>query len=687
MGTKKQLFNIAADYSPHFMNQEANLAFHEGESRPQQTAQRFDEMFQDIQETSDKFVQHLFDVSRTVLGEKRLKAALKEIAITPDTPQALQDAINSYELDQLIPFISASYQSKIEDLKDSYVMAEAVLDDWVEQHKDTERIYSFPAFQDFYLQHPLNTTNEPLAKDHGNDDRYAIEGPLCRICLKSPYSAFSKLFSDYKSPETPETPFKKELLTDIQRARITCPDQKIYEYIKIASHHNPSSALRANSADNMGAILEDNRLVAPKKMTGHRVFFQKFALPTDSTDRGSVVELQILPQSILDSNDITHILMDKADDLLNVPAPSLSARIHANFLYNMCSFIHRRCAEYGGFQRLVGEGLDPNETIHKMMLDDQRAEVYSAAFGVENKVEDILLSIRNGDDYSDETEELLEQVEQAVHKSVTNWSRSKIQIYDLFRQIDARIELISGDDTKKSAKDLREASILCDVQRLIYDQAQDTNIFTNLRLPRNASDDTDNLMELMQADPDLALSVQNLVQATEAQTTSVILGHSPSAAPLIAHSLGIVNQELIKVAPDKRALSQALNKSASNPSQSGSSLNNDTYGNLLNRKRNIEFYSNALSKNKDPNANNYIGVQRDIFGNINMAVQFKNDELIRLDMQTLKDKFAHSYERVGHSHEDVPSDIRKKIGQKIFRFSQIDKRQDEGPTHNEFKIV
>lgn len=683
MTSKRKFFNNAAIAAPHFMNPEADLVTHDGEIRPQQKATNFADMFQDIYETSDKFVRHIIDVHQNVAGEEKLRESLLEIALRPDTPDNTAKTIEAYSTDELTDYVCLLYGQKIYDLEEKYTQAENILDDWIQQNKGQDKVYDFPAFLEFHIKHPDNIYAEPLAADHGNDERYALENQLCRICLKSPYSAFSKLFSDYKSPETPDTPFKKELLTDIQRARIVCPDQHVYEYIKQATHHNPKSALRRNSADGMGAILEDNRLVAPKRMTGHRVLFQKFALPTDSTERGSVVEMQILPQSIMDANDITHIIMDKADDLLNVPDPDVEARIYANFLYNMCSFIHRRCAEHGGFQRLVGEGFDPNETIHRMMLEDQRPEIYSAVFQVEKTIEEMLADIRNGRDYEGRMPLLLLNIDSAVEKAVSTWKKSEDQIQQLFDQIDARIDLIAGPNAKTSAKDHREASLLKDVQRLIYEQAMDTNIFEHLKPPANASDNTDNLMDIIVAHPELCEMVENLVEQTESLTTSVILGHPPNVSSITAHCLGLVNQELIASTTDKKALTQALNKQASQSRLDDiANAYNETTKNLLDRRRQIEFYGSALTPQKGQSENAYVGIQRDIFGNINLAVEYKNGDLKQLDMQKLKDKFQKSYEKIDNPAQNVPDDIRKKIGQKMFRFSQIAERDNNNAGQN-----
>jgi hypothetical protein len=672
MQKKPNIFNSAAEYSAHFVNPDAQLAFFEGEHKPAQAATRFSDMLQDIEDTAPKFIRHLIALNQHVIGDKKTLAALQETALGKNPSEDFKTQIESYSLDELTRYISYSYSDKITQLKDDYITSEDILDQWSAQHKGTKKIYDFPAFQDYYLKHPLNLRGTPLEKDHGNDDRFAIDSPIFRVCLKSPYSAYSKLFSDYKSPKTPDTPFKKELLTDIQRARIACPDQQVYNFIKAASHHNPASLTHQNSAQNMGAVLEDNRLVAPKKMTGHRVFFQKFALPTDHSERGALVELQILPQSIMDANDITHILMDKADDLLNVPTPSLNARIHASFLYNICSYIHKNCAESGGFQKLVGEGLDPHETVLNMMLSDQRPETLSAAITVQNTAQNILKAIKSGRNCDELNQIFLKQIEFAANKSVANWGSTESNIHSLFKQIDARIDLLIGSETKVSSKDYREASILREVQGLIYDQAMDTNMFPHLQPPSAECKNSHELKAILIQHPELTDAVTQLITVTEQQTIGIVLGHTPQAAPIIYHCLGLVNQELMSQAPDKKALTQALNKSASQQrsqgSAAGSESDNDPYQSIFNRKRKVEYYHNTLSR-KDASYDNIIGVQRDIFGNINVAVEFKNGRIKKLDMPSLKNKFAHSFVRVNDPANDIPESVRKDIAKRVVRFS------------------
>ena len=668
MGQNTTLFNSVANYNVHFLNPKASLQYFDGEKRPQQNATNFTDMFEDIRDTAPKFLTHLIQINSAVLGKEKTKSILKEAAIHEDSSPILKDIIEKCDLDALTDYYITLYNDKLERIENLYNEAEDILDLWVEEHKGSAKIYDFPAFQDFFLKHPLNKTGAPLDKDHGADERYALETPLFRICLKSPYSALSKLFSDYKSPDTPDAPFKKELLTDIQRARIVSPDANVYGYIREASHFNKDGLLTKNSADNIGATLEDNRLVAPKKMTGHRVFFQKFNLPTDRSNRGSMVELQILPKSIMDVNDITHILMDKADDLLNVPHPSLTSRIHANFLYNLCSVLHRRCAEIGGFNKLVGAGLAPVETILNMMHNDQRPEVTSAVLSTEIAVENILLDIRNGRDISNDTETLLETAEAAVKKSIKNWRSSEGGIYNLLSQLDDRIELIIGDKTKHSAKDQREAEILQVAKRLIYDQVSDTNILPPLHVTNNTSANTDSLKNLLAStDPAEREAAEKLVQITETTTINVILGYTPNASRIISHVLGLVNAECLRNAPDKRALSEALNKYAVN-THTADDTAQEHYEHLLNRKRNIEYYANQLS-NSTGSIDHYIGIQRDIFGNINTAVEYKGGNLRHIDTQRLKNMFAHSYERIQDPVNIVPAEVRKEIAKKVVRHS------------------
>jgi|TARA_R110002126_G_scaffold13118_3_gene56841 hypothetical protein len=672
MSKKPNIFNSAAEYSAHFINPDAQLSLFEGEYKPAQAATRFSDMLQDIEDTAPKFISHLIAINQQVLGEKKTLSALQETVLGEDSSEGFKEQIEALSFDQLIQYACFSYSDIVEQIKNDYITSEEILDQWSALNKGSPQIYDFPAFQDYYLKHPLNTRAIPLEKDHGNDSRFAIDGPLFRICVKSPYSAYSKLFSDYKSPKTPETPFRKDLLTDIQRARIACPDQQVYDFIKVASHHNPSSLTRQNSAQNIGAVLEDNRLVAPKKMTGHRVFFQKLTLPTDKSERGSLVELQILPQSIMDANDITHILMDKADDLLNVPAPSLNARFHASFLYNMCSYIHKSCAEDGGFQKLVGEGLDPHETVLNMMLSDQRPDTLSAVITVQNTAQDILKAIKNGQSCEEINEVFLEQIEFAAYKSVANWADAETNIQNLFNQIDDRIHLLIGTDTKISSKDYREASILMEIQGLIHDQAMDTNIFPHLKPPSTKCKGTRELKTMLIKQPGLKEAVEQLVAITQQQTMDIVLGHTPKATPIIYHCLGLVNQELMTQAPDKKALSQALNKSASwyNSQASADSADHesDQYHGIFNRKRNVEFYRNTASR-KDAAYDNFIGVQRDIFGNINVAVEFKDGRMKQLDMPSLKDKFAHSFVRLLDPAADMPESIRKDITKRIVNLS------------------
>lgn len=671
MSKAPNTFNSVAEHSVHFINPDAQLSSFEGTRKPAQEASRLAEILQDITETAPKFIRHLVSLNQTVLGEKKTLEVLQAYILENSGSEALKAQICTYDLEEITQYLCYSYSDKIQQIKDSYAISEEILDQWTAQHKNTAKIYDFPAFQDYYLKHPLNVSGAPLEKDHGNDDRFALENPLFRVCLKSPYSSYSKLFSDYKSPRTPETPFKKELLTDMQRARIVCPDQQVYDFIKNASHHNPNSITHENSAHNLGATLEDNRIVAPKKMTGHRVFFQKFALPTDSTGRGALVELQILPQSIMDANNVTHILMDKADDLLNVPRPSLSARFHAHFLYNICSYIHKKCAENGGFQQFVDKKREPNETVLNMMLADQRPETLSAVLTVQNTAQDILKATKNGMDCSALNEILLEQIAFASNKAVQNWTSTENNIHALSEQIDQRIELILGQKTKVSPKNCREASLLTDVQNLIYDQAIDTNIFPNLKSKSTQAPRSSELSALFITHPELTDKIIQLVAVTEQQTMDVILGHKPNANSIIYHCLGLVNQELMNQSPDKKALSQALNKSASHrPNLPYGYGSNDTmqYHDILNRKRNVEYYYNSHSGNGAKN-DNYIGVQRDIFGNINVAVEFKNGHIKQLDMPKLKNKFAHSFVPVSDPSQDIPESIRKDIAKRIVKFS------------------
>ena len=667
MAYKTPLFNNIADYNVHFLNPKATLQYFDGEKRPQQNAKRFSDMFQDIGETAPKFIQHLIKINRNVLGEDRTIDALKAAALSDESAGTLQEFIAQSDLKTLSGYLCQLYSDKIDRIAQLYTEAEDILDDWTAEHAGTAKLYDFPAFQDYFLKHPRNSTAAPLDKDHGADDRYALETPLFRICVKSPYSAFSKLFADYADKNNLQQPFKKELLTDLQRARIVCPDQNIYAFMKEASHYSKNGLLHKNSADNMGAVLEDNRLVAPKKMTGHRVFFQKFSLPTDNTTRGSLVELQILPQSIMNVNDLTHILMDKADDLLNVPSPSLEARIHANFLYNLCSLTHRRCAQIGGFNKLVAEELDPKETILNMMHNDQRAEVTSAVLACEIALEDILVDTRNGQDISDNTINLLNCAEQAVKKSVKNWQSSEGNIYKLLAQIDARIDLVSS--VKASKKDEREAQLLSETKRLIYDQVSDTNILPPLNVTDKTSADITALKEILTGDDDgLSDTAQKLISLTENMTTEIILGHTPDASRIIFTSLGLANAECVKNAPDKHALMQALNKSAVDSAAIADAQRQEHYENLLNRKRNIEYYANELSRDND-SIHHYIGIQRDIFGNINTAIEYKEGQTRQIDTQRLKNMFAHSYERVKDPIETIPENIRKDIARRIVRFA------------------
>ncbi len=664
-------FNSAAEHSAHFINTNGQLISFEGAQKPAQAAHNFTDMLQDIAQTAPKFIRHIIALNQSVLGTKKTQDILQQSIIADSQSEALKAQIAAYDLNEITAYLCYSYSDKITHLTQNYATAEQILDQWTALHKNTAKIYDFPAFQDYYLKHPLNVSGAPLEKDHGNDDRFALETPLFRACLKSPYSSYSKLFSDYKSPQTPDAPFKKELLTDMQRARIVCPDQQVYDFIKNASHHNPNSAIHQNSDQNLGATLEDNRIIAPKKMTGHRVFFQKFALPTDDTQRGSLVELQILPQSIMDANDVTHVLMDKADDLLNVPRPTLTARFHANFLYNICSYIHRNCAENGGFQNAANEGLVPRETVLNMMLSDQRPETLSAALTVQNTAQTILNATKNGINCEELNETLLEQIEFAANKAVKNWTQAESSIHALAEQIDQRIELIIGNKTKVSPKSCREASILKEVQGLIYDQAIDTNIYPNLKHTHANTQRTTELNSLFIAHPELTDSIVQLVDVTEQQTMNAILGHKPNASPIIYHCLGLVNQELMNQSPDKKALSQALNRSATHSgTQPYTQSRDDTEQNqnILSRKRNIEYYRNSHS-GKDTKNENYIGVQRDIFGNINVAVEFKNGHIKRLDMPKLKNKFSHSFVPVTAPSYDMPESIRKDIAKRIVKFS------------------
>ena len=675
MPKKSYIFNVSAEQNAHFVNPDAHMIHFDSEDKPAQRALTFTDMFQDISESAPLFIQHLVQINTQVYGEQRTLEGLKEIALRPNSSEYLAERIDTFDLKEASAYLGQLYRLKTEAIKASYVTAETILDEWTASYKSTAKLYDFPAFQDYYLKHPLNLNREPLEKDNGSDDSFSIEGSLFRICIKSPYSAFSKIFSDYKSPDTPDTPFHKEFLTDLQRARIASADSQIHDFIRAASHHNPRSAIHDNSAQNIGATLEDNRLIAPKKMTGHRVFFQKFALPTSSTERGSIVELQILPQSIMNVNDITHILMDKADELLNVSEATLEERIEANFLYNLCNLIHKECAEMGGFQKLVGEGFEPETNILNMMKADQRQVVNTHAHIIQGTVTTILNRIKNGKDYSNQTTELLNQAHNAATKSVAIWRQAEEPLNQIFETLDKRIEALTNNQQKHSSKDYREATILQDAKRLLYEQVMDTNMFPELKPSPIRLTDTRPLYSILVSAPELSEYVESLVSVIEEQAINTVLGHKPNAAPIISYSLGLANHECRKHAPDNKALSQALNKSAAITSKTAlyddeAPINDRKhYSSILNSRKHIDFYGNALARRKN-DSDSFIGVQEDIFGNVNFAVQYKSGALKRLDLNQLQAKFVHSYEKLKTPRIDVPTPIRRMISGEIQNLSE-----------------
>ena len=186
--------------------------------------------------------------------------------------------------------------------------------------------------------------------------------------------------------------------------------------------------------------------------------------------------------------------------------------------------------------------------------------------------------------------------------------------------------------------------------------------------------DTRPLYEILFHHPDLNEHVENLVDVIEKQAINIILGHKPSAEPIISHSLGLVNQECRKHAPDNKALSHVLNKSAA--ATSAYALYDDAptndkkhYSSILNSRKHIDFYGNALTLGKNA-GDSFIGVQEDIFGNANFAVQYKNGTLHQLDLSQLQSKFTHSYEKLKTPRIDVPTDIRRKISGEIQNLSE-----------------